>query len=82
MARHTEEEIINAYEQANVENALQYFCYADSIQYMAEEDSLLLSVDFVMELMDLVLSYYENKNISKGLAAQSYHILVRSFPYD
>lgn len=65
MARHTEEEIINAYEQANVENALQYFCYADSIQYMVEEDSLLLSVDFVMELMDLVLSYYENKNISK-----------------
>ena len=52
MARHTEEEIENEYAQANIENVLQYFCYANPIQYRVEEDPLLLSADFVMELMD------------------------------
>lgn len=67
MARHTEEEIENEYAQANIENVLQYFCYANPIQYRVEEDPLLLSADFVMELMDLILSYSENKDISKSI---------------
>ncbi|GEM_PF-4501744 len=67
MARHTNEEIEYAYDQANIENVLQYFCYANPIQYRIDEDSLLLSTDFVMELFDLITSYYENKNISKSI---------------
>lgn len=67
MARHTKEEIDYAYDQANIENILQYFCYANPIQYRVEEDPLLLSADFVMELMDLILSYSENKDISKSI---------------
>ena len=36
MARHTKEEIDYAYDQANIENILQYFCYANPIQYRIE----------------------------------------------
>lgn len=67
MKRHTNEEIDYAYNQAYIDNILQYFCYADHIQYRINDDSILLSSDFVMKLFDLVVSYCENKNISKSI---------------